>query len=86
VEHATLQRSDWEVMLSPTHSYTLASERNRTMVESPCTSVCVLDDDICVGCGRTVSEIMNWQSMTEDDKECVVETIRCGDREYPKSE
>lgn len=56
------------------------------MVESPCTGVCALDEDTCVGCGRTVSEIMNWQSLTEDDKERVVEAIRCGDREYPKPE
>lgn len=56
------------------------------MVESPCTNVCVLDDDICVGCGRTVSEIMQWQSLSETDKEQVVEAIRCGDREYPKPE
>lgn len=56
------------------------------MVDSPCTNVCVLDDDICVGCGRTVDEIMGWQSMSATEQERVVEAIRCGEREYPTSE
>lgn len=56
------------------------------MVSSPCTNVCVLDGDICVGCGRTVAEIMGWQSLSEAEKEHIVEAIRCGEREYPTSE
>jgi predicted Fe-S protein YdhL (DUF1289 family) len=56
------------------------------MVASPCTNACVLDDDVCVGCGRTVDEITSWQSLSVADKERIVEAIRCGEREYPTSE
>jgi hypothetical protein len=24
---------------------------------SPCVGICVLEDDVCIGCGRTVAEI-----------------------------
>ena len=31
-------------------------------VASPCVSICALDnDDICLGCQRTVKEITDWQ-------------------------
>ncbi|TXH94493.1 MAG: DUF1289 domain-containing protein [Pseudomonas sp.] len=30
-------------------------------VESPCRRKCCLDDaDVCLGCGRTLSEILEW--------------------------
>ncbi|MGI4731753.1 MAG: DUF1289 domain-containing protein [Janthinobacterium lividum] len=31
---------------------------------SPCVNVCVIDDatDWCIGCGRTIGEIMDWGS------------------------
>lgn len=32
------------------------------MAKSPCVGVCVLDEDRvrCIGCGRTIDEIINW--------------------------
>jgi predicted Fe-S protein YdhL (DUF1289 family) len=34
-------------------------------VPSPCTSVCTLGrDDICTGCGRSLSEIAEWGAAT----------------------
>ncbi len=56
------------------------------MVTSPCTSVCALDDGLCIGCGRTVDEIASWQSMSADEREQVVEAIRDGERAYPKAD
>ena len=40
------------------------------MIElSPCIKVCKLSDDkICVGCGRTIDEIMNWNIYDENIK------------------
>ncbi|NWD78282.1 DUF1289 domain-containing protein [Pseudomonas gingeri] len=33
-------------------------------VASPCVSVCALDEqDICIGCQRTVAEITRWSRM-----------------------
>jgi uncharacterized protein len=45
------------------------------VVASPCVSVCCLDeDDICIGCGRTLDEIRRWSDMPDQDKR---ETLRC---------
>jgi len=53
------------------------------MVDSPCTSVCVVDGEFCVGCGRTVAEIASWQSMSDEERAQVVRAIRDGERPYP---
>ena len=39
-------------------------------ITSPCTSVCKLDPQtsICVGCRRTIDEIVAWGRMSEADK------------------
>jgi predicted Fe-S protein YdhL (DUF1289 family) len=38
-------------------------------VVSPCVRVCCLDDDnVCIGCGRTLDEIRRWSDMPERDK------------------
>ena len=40
------------------------------MVDSPCTRHCALNrQQICSGCGRTKSEISNWRTMSEKEKE-----------------
>jgi len=37
-------------------------------VESPCVRNCCLDkNDVCIGCGRTLEEIVRWSDA--DDKE-----------------
>ena len=36
-------------------------------VASPCTRVCCLDDqDVCIGCGRTMAEICEWSLCTDE--------------------
>lgn len=36
---------------------------------SPCVRRCTLDaQDVCVGCFRTVDEIMRWSAMADDEK------------------
>jgi uncharacterized protein len=40
------------------------------MVDSPCTRHCAINQQqICSGCGRTISEISNWRTMNEQEKE-----------------
>ena len=43
--------------------------------ESPCIFVCTLVDngveDVCVGCGRTDTEIEQWQSYTNKEKKVI---------------
>ncbi len=45
-----------------------------TAIESPCTLVCVIDDDTgyCYGCGRTGSEIGAWIGMSPDMRRTVM--------------
>ncbi|MDZ4335728.1 MAG: DUF1289 domain-containing protein [Pseudomonas sp.] len=38
-------------------------------VASPCVHVCALDDeDICIGCQRTVAEITRWSLMDNAER------------------
>ena len=38
-------------------------------VRSPCVSVCALDElDVCIGCQRTVDEIMHWSRMSNEER------------------
>ena len=42
-------------------------------VKSPCINVCALDeDDLCVGCFRSMREITDWSEYPEDKKREVV--------------
>jgi len=39
-------------------------------MNSPCIGHCALNiQQICIGCGRTKSEISNWRTMSEKEKE-----------------
>jgi uncharacterized protein len=39
------------------------------VIESPCVRNCCLnDDDVCLGCRRTLHEIMHWQASTNEEK------------------
>ena len=39
------------------------------MIDSPCTRVCCLDNnDICVGCFRSIKEIMAWSGASDDER------------------
>jgi predicted Fe-S protein YdhL (DUF1289 family) len=48
---------------------------NNTII-TPCIGQCDLDDnDICIGCYRSSSEITGWMDKSEDEKIDIV--IRC---------
>lgn len=36
---------------------------------SPCINQCTLNEkDVCLGCKRTLNEILNWTKLTEEQK------------------
>ena len=39
-------------------------------IESPCTKVCIIhaSQGLCLGCGRSLSEISGWSSLSGDDR------------------
>lgn len=46
-------------------------------VASPCIRVCCLDDeDICIGCGRTLTEICEWSVSTDERRLQIAESAR----------
>jgi predicted Fe-S protein YdhL (DUF1289 family) len=40
------------------------------MIESPCIEICTLDarSGLCLGCGRTVEEIVRWTAMSDAER------------------
>ena len=43
-------------------------------MNSPCTKVCVMDEDdrYCLGCKRTLGEIARWGEMSDAERESVM--------------
>lgn len=49
---------------------------NLEPVESPCVSICRLDDnDVCVGCFRTATEIGQWLSYTAEQRSDIMKQL-----------
>lgn len=40
--------------------------------QSPCIGVCLLEDDTCVGCLRTIFEIQRWGSYSAEEKAVIM--------------
>lgn len=48
-------------------------DTDSTPLASPCTRVCALDEnDICVGCYRSIDEICAWRTASEDLKRAIL--------------
>jgi predicted Fe-S protein YdhL (DUF1289 family) len=44
---------------------------------SPCVRNCCLDEDnVCMGCGRSLQEIVTWSSASAADKTAILERSR----------
>ncbi|APR67336.1 hypothetical protein MGWOODY_Tha2415 [hydrothermal vent metagenome] len=42
---------------------------NTSQIGSPCVRNCCLDaNDVCVGCGRSLAEILAWHNASVEDK------------------
>ena len=46
-------------------------------IESPCIRNCCLDEsDICLGCYRSMNEIMAWASMSKSEQKVVLQNAK----------
>jgi len=45
-------------------------------MKTPCLNICQLEDDRCIGCGRTIDEIAQWVFMTDDEREQVMKSLQ----------
>jgi len=43
-------------------------------VQSPCIKICAIEDDHCVGCGRSSEEIREWFYCDDDRKMEILES------------
>jgi len=43
-------------------------QQTKKTVKSPCIGVCLLSENVCLGCHRTAEEITNWMYMTDKEK------------------
>lgn len=41
--------------------------------KNPCVSLCKLDDDICIGCGRSRDEMKAWKGLKNKERKAVNE-------------
>ena len=44
-------------------------------VVSPCINICTLQDDFCIGCGRSTLEIAEWAKATMKRKKEILEVL-----------
>ena len=46
-------------------------------MESPCINVCVIDPDsgLCAGCHRTLAEIGQWASLTDEERRRIMSKL-----------
>jgi uncharacterized protein len=46
-------------------------------LETPCVNICVLDDrsELCVGCGRSGTEIARWVDMTSEQRRTIMKAL-----------
>jgi len=44
-------------------------------VASPCTGICALVMDVCRGCQRTRDEIASWSSLSNGEKQQIIDRI-----------
>ncbi len=42
---------------------------------SPCVNICKVEDGVCSACGRTVEQIATWGSMTEAERQRIMEEL-----------
>lgn len=47
------------------------------MVPSPCIKICTFDvnSEYCIGCYRTATEMRDWYTATDEEKNAVLERI-----------
>ncbi len=54
-------------------------------IQSPCVRRCCLDDDdICLGCHRSITEIMGWNEADEAERQRILQ--RCRVRQQQRRE
>ena len=52
-------------------------QNNLSTIEMPCVRHCCLDNnDVCLGCHRSLDEILGWHSMNDQQKSALLEIMQ----------
>lgn len=53
------------------------------VIESPCVRNCCLnDEDICLGCFRSLQEITRWGTLDDHGKQLILESVAQRKKDY----
>jgi predicted Fe-S protein YdhL (DUF1289 family) len=47
---------------------------------SPCKQICQIENNLCVGCNRTLYEIAIWSRATDEQRQSIMDTLHEPDR------
>ncbi len=41
-----------------------------SLTDTPCIGICstAIGDDVCIGCGRTFTEVNDWNTLSDEEK------------------
>ena len=53
----------------------VAPVKSISKVVSPCIKICTLQNDFCIGCGRTTQEIAEWSKASDEKKRDILERL-----------
>ena len=53
----------------------VATVKSISKVVSPCIKICTLQNDFCIGCGRSTQEIAEWSKASNKRKEEILERL-----------
>ena len=51
------------------------TERSQRIV-SPCRNVCEIENSVCIGCFRTLSEISVWSRLSDDKRTKIMQSLK----------
>lgn len=49
---------------------------NMSNISSPCIKICSIDNEKCIGCGRSLEQIANWRNYSEDERLEIMRQIK----------
>jgi predicted Fe-S protein YdhL (DUF1289 family) len=44
-------------------------------MQSPCKQLCRIEDQVCVGCNRTLYEVAAWSRLTDEERTHIMSTL-----------
>lgn len=57
----------------------------RDLTDSPCVGICsatALGDAVCLGCGRTFEQVINWNTYTDEEKIAINRALLAGSNAF----